>query len=239
MARGDDEGDAAPFNAPFRGLERKVGPPPASIIREKAPAKQPLRPEDDDALFRAAVRGAVPIAPGERGSASAPPTRSNRPTPAQRDRQEVIAELANLVSGIAAFDVSDSDEHVEGAVIGLDPRTVRRLRAGEFAYQAHLDLHGMTVEEAKAAVREFVLRSMVAGHRCVLLIHGRGRNSPDQRGVLKDAVKHWLTRGDLGGRVLAFSTARACDGGSGAMYVLLRRERRGRQPFRTLEGAKS
>ena len=80
---------------------------------------------------------------------------------------------------------------------------------------------------------------MTVGRRCVLIVHGRGRNSPDQRPVLKDAVKLWLTRGELGRRVLAFSTARSYDGGSGAMYVLLRRERRKKAPFRTLSGAKS
>jgi DNA-nicking Smr family endonuclease len=124
-------------------------------------------------------------------------------------------------------------------VVGLDPRLVRRLRGGEFAYQAHIDLHGMTADEAKPAVTSFILRAMVAGHRCVLVVHGRGRNSPDQRPVLKDRLKHWLTRGELGHRVLAFSTARSYDGGAGAMYVLLRRERRGKKAFTTLDGAKS
>ncbi len=157
----------------------------------------------------------------------------------RREDDAALAELADLVAGVAAFDISDTEEHVEGTVVGLDPRILRRLRAGELAYQGHLDLHGMTADEAKRAVQEFIFRSMVAGHRCVLLVHGRGRNSPDQRPVLKDRLKDWLTHGELGRRVLAFSTARPYDGGSGAMYVLLRRERRAKRPFRTLVGAKS
>ena len=96
----------------------------------------------------------------------------------------------------------------------------------------------MTSDQAHEAVRRFVAGSMSAGRRCVLIIHGRGRNSPDQRPVLKDALKLWLTRSDLGRCVLAFTSARSYDGGSGAMYLLLRRERRRKARFDTLSGAK-
>jgi DNA-nicking Smr family endonuclease len=73
----------------------------------------------------------------------------------------------------------------------------------------------------------------------VLLIHGRGRNSPGQVPVLKDRLKMWLTRSKLAKIILAFSTARQHDGGPGALYVLLRRERdRKRLPVIVLEGAK-
>lgn len=249
MSRDDDEegGGSPPFNAPFRSLAKLVGPlpSPARHVAPKprptakpAPPAPPPSAADDLHLFEAAVRGVIPIPTDERGRV-APARVSAAPSAAQREEDAALAELADLVAGVAAFDISDTDEHVEGMVVGLDPRILRRLRAGELAYQAHFDLHGMTAEEAKPAVREFVLRSMVAGHRCVLLVHGRGRNSPDQRPILKDRLKDWLTQGEFGRRVLAFSTARPCDGGSGAMYVLLRRERRGKRPFRTLVGAKS
>ena len=245
-ARGDD---APPFNSPFRDLARRLGPlperpkasPARGAARGRPPSTAPTPPlrKTRTELFRAAVRGAVPIPPSARDRAAATST-------AQRDGKRRSVKTtplspSSLISSPASpsFDVSDTDEHVEGMVVGLDPRVLRRLRAGEFAYQAHLDLHGMTAEEAKQAVHEFVLRSMVVGSRCVLIVHGRGRNSPDQRPVLKDRLKHWLTHGELGRRVLAFSSARPYDGGSGAMYVLLRRERRGKKPFRTLDGAKS
>ena len=247
MSRRDDDGEGSgSFNAPFRNLGKLVGPRPAAPTKKLVPArpvKQPrsepeARDEDEPALFRDAIRGVRPIPVEERTSAAArrPPVPSGR---VLTEDDEALAELTDLVSGITAFDVSDTDEHVEGMVVGLDPRLLRRLRAGELAYQAHHDLHGMTADEAKKAVNEFIVLSMIAGRRCVLIVHGRGRNSPDQRPVLKDAVKLWLTRGELGRRVLAFSTARSYDGGSGAMYVLLRRERRGKAPFRTLSGAKS
>jgi DNA-nicking Smr family endonuclease len=248
MAPRDDEegGDSPPFNAPFRGLAKLVGPlpnpaPPApSKPRRPAkpvPASRPSAVDDLD-LFQAAVRGVIPIPADERGRI-APARPATAPSAVLREEDAALAELADLVAGVAAFDISDTEEHVEGMVVGLDPRILRRLRAGELTCQSHFDLHGMTAEEAKAAVQEFVFRSMVAGHRCVLLVHGRGRNSPDRRPVLKDRLRDWLTHGELGRRVLAFSTARSYDGGSGAMYVLLRRERRGKRPFRTLIGAKS
>ena len=244
MARRDaDDGRERPFNSPFRELGKLVGPLPerATARKANAPSSAPPRESsggDDAELFATAVKGAVPIPARERDRSAAGP---RRPTAAAIISEEAaaLAELADLVSGGADFDISDTDAHVEGMVVGLDPRLVRRLRAGEFAYQAHLDLHGLTAAEAKTAVREFLLASMVRGYRCVLLVHGRGRNSPDGRAVLKDRLKEWLTQGELGRRVLAFSTARPYDGGSGATYVLLRRERRGKKTFHTLVGAKS
>lgn len=258
MSRRDKSGDDASrrpaepadsgFNNPFRDLAKRIGPlssaPPQRPELPNVPAA--LRPpapapaiEDDISLFRAAVRGVVPLPHEQRGSGGAPAPHWPRALAAPTGEQAVLDELNDLVNGIAAFDVSDTDEHVEGMVVGLDPRILRRLRAGEFAYQAHLDLHGLTADEAKEAVTAFVRRAMAVGNRCVLLVHGRGRNSPDQRPVLKDGLKQWLTRGELGRRVLAFSSARPYDGGGGAMYVLLRRERRDKKPFRTFDGAKS
>ena len=236
---GGDDPPAISLNAPFRDLKKLVGElptqRPAPEPRRTAPTPA-VEPEDDAALFRRAVDGAVPLPPGSAVRIELPPVPA--PRPGAREDAEALAVLSDLVSGNGRFDVSDTDEHLEGAVNGLDSRLVRKLRAGEFAQQAHLDLHGMTAEEAKLAARQFLLRALRAGHRCVLLIHGRGHNSPDRRSVLKESLKGWLTRGELSQIVLAFSTARACDGGAGATYVLLRRQRRPKRPFTTYEGAK-
>jgi DNA-nicking Smr family endonuclease len=100
---------------------------------------------------------------------------------------------------------------------------VRRLRRGEFAVQGHVDLHGMTREEAKGALFSFLSHARQAGKRCVLVVHGRGLHSKDQVPVLKDALKRWMSTARFGDHVLAFATARPHDGGAGAVYVLLRR----------------
>ena len=101
--------------------------------------------------------------------------------------------------------------------------TLRKLERGEFAVHAHLDLHGMVVEDAERAVDRFLSDSQRRGVRCVLIITGKGYNSVGRSGVLREKIPQWLAKGPSSRRVLAFVTARPCDGGEGALYVLLRR----------------
>jgi DNA-nicking Smr family endonuclease len=98
-------------------------------------------------------------------------------------------------------------------------------------------LHGMIQPDAKAALLAFILKSVGKGMRTVLVVHGRGLGSPGGRPVLKRATAQWLSHGEIGAHVHAFATARPQDGGAGAMYVLLRRDRR-RAAFDVLQGAK-
>lgn len=194
--------------------------------------------EDPGGLFLRAVADVRPLGERERDRvAGAPPAIAARPV--THPDGEVLDELAGLVAGTAPFDIADSDEYVEGAAAGVDRRILRRLRAGEFARQAHLDLHGLTAEEARVAVESFLVRAHANNHRCVLIVHGRGRNSKDQVPVLKARLKTWLASGRCTRMILAFTSARPCDGGVGALYVLLRRNRQGRRPIRVTEGAKS
>jgi len=136
---------------------------------------------------------------------------------------EAYAQLSDLVSGSGSFDISDTDEYIEGIAHGLDRRLLSRLRRGDFSVQAHVDLHGLNREEARLRVETFMHDSQLNGRRCVLIVHGRGLNSKDQIPVLKDAVRLWLQRGRIAKNVLCFATARPTDGGAGAVYVLLRR----------------
>ena len=145
--------------------------------------------------------------------------------------------MSDLVSGQGRFELTETEEYVEGARLGLDPRLLTRLRRGEFAVQAHIDLHGMIQPDARTALQAFIVESVHKGLRAVLVIHGRGRRSPGGMPVLKHAAAQWLSHGLTGGYVLAFASARPTDGGAGAMYVLLRRQRR-RAAFDVLHGAK-
>jgi len=171
-----------------------------------------------------------------RVDAPAPATLTARP-PVDEDA-EALAVLSDLVAGNGEFDISDSTEYVEGAVVGFDPRVLRRLRRGEFAYQAMIDLHGMSAATARVEVERFITRSLAVGHREVLIVHGRGRNSKDNVPVLKERLKSWLARGRIGRGILAFTSARPAAGGTGALYVLLRRRRGARERIAVLEGAK-
>jgi DNA-nicking Smr family endonuclease len=203
------KGIAAPARAPARPAPPP--PPPA------APAREPTEEE----LWESATSGARPLPRGA-GTVAPPPPRGP-PERFWHPDLDAVDELRALVAGDAPFDLADSDEFIEGRVAGLDHNLVRKLRRGDFAVQAHVDLHGMTREEAKRAVEAFLRSSRNAGKRCVLVVHGRGLHSKDQLPVLKDALRTWLSTRRSARHVLAFATARPVDGGAGAIYVLLRR----------------
>jgi DNA-nicking Smr family endonuclease len=224
---------SAALNAPFADLGRLLRARSAPAAPRPAAAAPTA---DEGGLFASAMEGVLPLPAGTRA-------RIDRPAPAVGGRRpiseeaEALAVLSDMVTGVARFDVSDTREYVEGAIVGLDPRILRRLRHGDYSWQAHLDLHGLTAAGAHPAVDAFLAAAVRDGYRCVLIVHGRGRNSKDQTPVLKERLKSWLARGRAARVVLAFTTARPCDGGAGALYVLLRRDRR-RRPIRVTEGAK-
>jgi DNA-nicking Smr family endonuclease len=211
-----------PFHAPFEKLAglKKALAAPAPPAR-KAPPPPPPRPRTEEELWEDAIRGAQAI---DKGPGQAPP-----PTPRGPPEEiwyadlDAYDQLRALVSGDAPFDISDGDEFIEGRVASLDLAILRKLRRGDYAVQGHLDLHGQTREEAKAAVDGFLREARRSGKRCVVVVHGRGLHSRDQLPVLKEALRTWLGQGRFARHVLAFATARPADGGAGAVYVLLRR----------------
>ncbi|MFT3914151.1 MAG: Smr/MutS family protein [Anaeromyxobacteraceae bacterium] len=223
---------AKPWNNPFGELKalKKAAEAEAEAARKKAreppPPPSPVepppeRPRSEAELWAEATLGARPVERGtERVSRAAP---SLPPDKYWHPDLEAVDALRALVSGDAPFDLSDTDEYVEGCVAGLDQAVVKKLRRGEFAVQGHVDLHGLTRGEAKAAVDDFLRKARGAGKRCVLVVHGRGLHSKDQLPVLKDALRSWLASARFARHVLAFATARPADGGAGAVYVLLRR----------------
>jgi DNA-nicking Smr family endonuclease len=213
-----------PFHNPFGKLKKLRDEPPraaSSPPPAQPPAPPPAAEPSEADLWAQATENVRPLEPGHGIAAPRPPA----PPPADfyYPDLDALRELEALVSGEAPFDLSDSDEFIEGRVSGLDPSIVRRLRRGEYAVQGHIDLHGMTREEAKVAVDRYLREARSQGKRCVLLVHGRGIHSKDQMPILKDALKSWLATNRFGRHVLAFATARPPDGGAGALYVLLRR----------------
>jgi DNA-nicking Smr family endonuclease len=156
-----------------------------------------------------------------------PPNMGMRPGhPVQDEELEVMTSLAELVSGAGEMDIVYSDEYIEGSVKGFSRKLMRRLKKGEFPIQDYIDLHGLTKKEAEVKVRDFLTQSAAMGLRCVLIVHGRGRNSENQMPILKEQLPVWLSRGPVRKVVLAFSTARPYDGGTGALYILIKRRRR-------------
>ena len=124
------------------------------------------------------------------------------------------------------FAVERLGERSEGLAAGIDRRHLVRLRRGEVPVELRVDLHGLAAAEARRRLAAELARAQAAGLRCVLVVHGRGLHS-EGPAVLREGVAEWLSAGPLAARVMAFASARPADGGSGATYVLLRRQRRG------------
>ncbi len=233
------------FDSPFKQLknlyahrlEQRTAPPAksAAVPSRKAPTPVSAPAPDDTQLLEEALRDVRPLS----GPRHAPPAACERGLTRTivSEEAEVLAQLSDLIAGQGEFDITETEEYVEGARAGLDPRLIVRLRRGEFAVEAHLDLHGMTQIDSKQALTEFIMESVRKGRRTVLVVPGRGLGSPGGRPVLKHAAVQWLSHGMLSGYVLGFVTARPTDGGAGALYVLLRRDRR-RGVFDVLNGAK-
>jgi DNA-nicking Smr family endonuclease len=222
-----------PFNNPFAGsakdLRRMIAQRQEEELRARqaeeaarAAAQAPPPPPGPEEVFAAAMAGVEPLSPAGRVRVASSRAEPAIPVPVDEE-VEAYARLADLVEGTGHFDIEDTTEYVEGLAQGVDRRLLRQLKRGDFALQAHFDLHGMIREEARSRVESFLEESRVRGRRTVLLVHGRGLNSKDHIPVLKNALVAWLTRGRLSRRVLAFCTSRPTDGGAGALYVLLRR----------------
>lgn len=134
---------------------------------------------------------------------------------------DTLQQLNILVESGEGFVVSDTSEYIEGTGYHIHPEITKRLHRGDFSIQAHIDLHGLGVDDARAAFDNFLKDAVMTGKRAVLVVHGRGLSSPD-RPVLKTKMIEWITRGPWRKWIIAFSSARSFDGGPGASYILLR-----------------
>jgi DNA-nicking Smr family endonuclease len=170
--------------------------------------------DDEDDLFRRAMSGAKPIQTEKR----VPPA-GKKPRPkakfARADESAALEE--SLDDDFDEFDTGSSEalrfhrQHV-------GKRTMRKLARGKYAVQDEIDLHGMTVSEAKPRLADFIEHSANSGKTCVRVVHGKGLGSGDRGPVLKPSVNRWLRKFEC---VLAFVSTRQVDGGTGAVYVLL------------------
>jgi DNA-nicking Smr family endonuclease len=229
----DERAAAAKPVAPRAPLKPAAKPLPVAS-RLQVPLPPPIPQVDEETLFRQAFEGVRPLGISKAEQLAVAPRVTREIV---SEDAEVLAELSDLVSGQGTFELTETEEYVEGTRLGLDPRLLSQLRRGEFSVQAHLDLHGMIQADAKEALTNFIVDSVRKGRRTVLIVHGRGLRSPGGLPVLKHAAAQWLSHGIAGGYVLAFATARPNDGGAGAVYALLRRERQ-RAKFDVLQGAK-
>jgi DNA-nicking Smr family endonuclease len=213
-----------PKAAPSPAVSNAPVPPKVPAARSPAPQKAPAPTQgsaDDDRFFVQAMRGVKPLGEAERGrrpsplGAPPPSAPARRRAPLRNDDADAEAELAELVSGGRRPERAPE----------VDRRLARHLRDGDYPIEARLDLHGHSRDEATGALERFILQSMAAARRCVLVIHGRGLNSGDAGPVLGEAVQRVLTVGRVAPAILAFTHAAPAHGGDGATLVLLRKRR--------------
>ncbi len=176
-------------------------------------------PAEEKELFLAAMADVKPIYRGDRIEQTAGYVPQIGPD--NDTEYETLLKLQDLVKFGKGFVVSDTPEYIEGTGYNVNSKIAKRLHRGDFSIQAHIDLHGLCVEDAQNTFEKFVKKSITSGKRAVLIVHGRGLSSPNKP-VLKTKVVEWLTIGPWRKWVIAFSSARSCDGGAGATYVLLR-----------------
>ena len=141
---------------------------------------------------------------------------------AQDDEQDALRALEEFVrDGNVA--IEQTAEYIEGSVHPHGRLYLDDLRSGRFSIQAHLDLHGLNLQNARFILGEFLLESVRAGFCCVRVIHGRGRHSHKHHPILKENIQRWLCTRRMSRNVVAYTSARRCDGGGGAVYILLRK----------------
>lgn len=191
--------------------------------REKTPPRPDVAgqndAEQDSRDFFKAISGTRPLA--GRGREVPPEPQPSAPPPPANAHP-----LQDLVDGKVEFALSCTDEFMEGHVVGLDLLTVGHLQARHYSPEVHIDLHGLNSEQAFHNLVGFFRSAYYKGARTALVVTGRGLNSPNGTPVLRAKVAQWLTQDPFRRIVLAFCTARREDGGTGALYVLLRKHRK-------------
>lgn len=179
--------------------------------------KKPTSPDNDDDLFRQMMDEVRPLAQDKVGPYRQKPPA--RPIKRQEDEKQVIKDM---MSDPLELDEIETGEELLFARPGVQANVMRKLRRGQCSIEVELDLHRMTSDEARQAIARFLPQMAQAGKRCVRIIHGKGHGSFNKMPVLKNKLNHWLRQRD---EVLAFCSARPVDGGTGALYVLLKRLR--------------
>ncbi|OIO01987.1 MAG: DNA mismatch repair protein MutS [Desulfovibrionaceae bacterium CG1_02_65_16] len=201
------------------GKKGKMAP---TTPKAKQAAPEPPAGDDagDDSLFFSAMQGVAQIGGSGRQVQPPPPPAPELP---EDDADPEAKLMRQAMMGSVDFEIEFSDEYMHGYVRGLDSKIFQQLKAGRLSAEGHLDLHGQNADQALDSLLFFMRESYLAGRRMVLVIPGRGKNSPRGLGILRQELQTWLTREPLRRIVLAFCTAQPRDGGAGAIYVLLRK----------------
>ncbi|HED16632.1 MAG TPA: DNA mismatch repair protein MutS [Gammaproteobacteria bacterium] len=178
-------------------------------------SKPPPKDDEDQTLFRQQMQD-VQRLKHDRVTHSV-----KKPWPVARqtlaDEQQVITDM--MSDDIEAQDV-EHGEYLLFKRAGIQHKVMKKLRQGRYRIDAELDLHGLTVNQAREALAQFLSECQQHNSRAVRIIHGKGLGSAHRGPVLKNSVNKWLPQRH---EVLAFCSATPADGGTGAVYVLLKK----------------
>lgn len=138
----------------------------------------------------------------------------------------VVNPLQEFMEGKLEFALSATKDYIEGHIVGIDLMTVGKLQNRQYSPEAHIDLHGLNAEQAYHNLIAFFRNSYQRGLRTVLVVTGKGKNSINGMPVLRNKVQEWFTKDPFRRVILAFCTAKQEDGGTGALYVLIRKQKK-------------
>ena len=165
--------------------------------------------EDDDKLFSKAMQGVNTLATDKANLKAKPANIKKRPE---------ITE--SIISDTLSDDfIPDSSDYLEFMRPGIQKSYLKQIRNGKIAVEDHLDLHGLRRDDARKTLLNFLDHAQQESLKLVRIVHGKGYNSNDGQPVLKAMVNKWLQSIP---QVLAFVSATPKDGGTGAVYVLLK-----------------
>jgi len=203
---------------PFKGLKDALERRMDTLNKKHAVQKNTSRNKTDEEIFLDAMADVREI----KEFREIPFKKSSVIKPRLVRADDSLEILRQIVNGKRKIRLSDTGEYMEWINYDIRKDITQRLHQGEFSVQDYIDLHGMTLCEAKETLQLFFRESIKKQIFCVKVIHGRGLRSP--RGpVLKEALKNWL-QGTFKKWVLAYSTAKDCDGGLGATYIILKQK---------------
>ncbi|MFC0667009.1 Smr/MutS family protein [Azotobacter chroococcum] len=176
--------------------------------------------DDDFSLFQSALHGVKPLRQDDRADTGAP-QRDHRQIASRRQAamQQVEAQKVDGLSDQFVIDVAAEDD-LHWARDGVQEGQMRKLRAGQITFEGSLDLHGMTVEKARETLWGFLAEATRLEVRCVRVTHGKAARLDGRRPMVKSHVNTWLRQHP---QVLGFASCLPRHGGTGAVYVLLKR----------------
>ena len=188
----------------------------AVMLPDPAALPSDVDPNDAAALFRHAMRGAIPVDTRNRVELE---RAAPAPAPVKREADERAALNESLAAPLSFEDRLDMGDEAAFLRTGLPRRVLSDLRRGRWVLQGQIDLHGLTRDEARDALGQFLSSCLQQGRRCIRVIHGKGLGSPGRVSILKQLSRGWLAQRE---EILAFCQAGPHDGGSGALLVLIR-----------------